>query len=195
MPIGGRDRGIREVDATDDEDHQQIAIVFHPFGFFLENLNLAQCVSGWSEIDSPGRGIVGQCRRQRGRRRWDGSFRSLCCFLLRQLGLRLPLLFQLLLLLGLPGFLGGQFLLPLLFEAFGLLPGLFLLEPIGLALRLGLRLLERLALRLGLRLLERLALRLGLRLLERLLPLQKVEGDVGHGRHTAGSTVVVHAPH
>ena len=46
------------------------------------------CVSGWSENNFPGRGIVGQCCRQRGRRRWDGSFRSLFCFLPRQLYLR-----------------------------------------------------------------------------------------------------------
>lgn len=41
---GPRPRESVEVDATDIEDHQQIAIVFHPFGFFLENLNLSPSV-------------------------------------------------------------------------------------------------------------------------------------------------------
>lgn len=84
------------------------------------------------------------------------SFRSLWrLLLLRQLGLRLSLLFQLLLLLGLPGFLGGQFLLPLLFEASSAsFPGLFLLEPTAWRFGLGLLPLGCLALRPGLRLLE-----------------------------------------
>ena len=61
-------------------------------------------------------------------------------------------------------------LLSLLFKAFGLLPGFFRLEPLGLAFGLGLGELER------------------------LLPLEKVESDVGHGRRAAGSTEVIDAP-
>src|SRR6516164_6845506 len=155
-----------------------MAIVRSPFGFFFVNLKFAQSASGWSEDDFSGRGIVGQCCCQRGRR----GCRSLFSFLAGKLGLGLPFGFQLLLLPGLPG---SEFplLLLLLFKAFGLLPGFFLLESIGLAFRL--RLLP------GFFLLEPFGLAFGL---ERFLALEKVEGDIGHSRQATGSAEVIDTP-